>query len=240
MAHAMMLSIVIPAYNEANRIGDTLRSIRNYLSQKHLDCEVIVSDDGSADNTCLVVEAESKGLNCQILRNPRNKGKGHAVRLGIMKARGDTVLFCDADLSTPIEELEKLLKALENGVDVAIGSRALRQSDVQVHQNVFRETMGKTFNLFARLLTFQGIRDSHCGFKCFRGEIARQLFAQSQIDGFCFDAEIVYLAQRSGYKVQEIPVVWRNSPQSKVHILSDPCSMFWDLCRIRWIHRNDR
>lgn len=157
----------------------------------------------------------------------------------MMEALGEFVLFCDADLSTPIEEVEKMLKALENGADVAFGSRAMPESDVQIHQNFVRETMGKIFNLFARVFAFRGIRDSQCGFKCFKRQVAREIFSRAKIDGFCFDAEIAYLAQRLGYIIQEVPVIWRNEPESKVHIVSDPLKMFCDLLRIRWLHRND-
>ncbi len=236
----MIISIVIPAYNEAQRIAKTIQSIRKYRSDKGIDIDLIVSDDGSTDNTCEVVQKEADGLNYRILKSPQNKGKGHAVRQGVLASKGDMVLFCDADLSTPIEELDKLLKVLQEGADVAIGSRALDLSDVQVHQNFFRETMGKAFNVLARMLAFRGIHDSQCGFKCFRKDAARALFAASKIDGFCFDAEIMYLAQKKAFRVQEVPVVWRNSPQSKVSILSDPARMFLDLFRLRWLHRHDR
>ena len=158
-----LISIVIPVYNEAHRIGNTIRSIRQYQdAQKasHCNFELIVADDGSTDETCRVVERESNGLLCRILRSSPNRGKGHAVRRGMLAAHGDIILFCDADLSTPIGELDKMIQELENGADVVFGSRALPQSDVQVHQNIFRETMGKIFNLFARCLAFRGVHDS--------------------------------------------------------------------------------
>ncbi|MBI4711045.1 MAG: glycosyltransferase family 2 protein [Candidatus Omnitrophica bacterium] len=234
-----MISIVIPAYNETGRIGKTLQSIRRYVTACGSDYEVIVSDDGSTDGTCELVQKEAQGLNYRLLRGAQNKGKGHAVRWGMLAAQGDIVLFTDADLSTPIEELEKIIPLLDSGVDVVIGSRALPQSDVQVHQNFIREGMGKIFNWFARVLVFRGVRDSQCGFKAFRKEAAQRLFSQSKIDGFCFDAEIVYLAQKNGCRLIETPVVWKNDPQSKVHIFSSPWEMFLDLFKIRWLHRND-
>ena len=235
-----MISIVIPAFNEAERIPKTIGSIRAFFRGRKETFELIVADDGSTDNTAGIVEREAAGMPCRVLRSPMNKGKGDAVRRGVLAAQGDFILFCDADLSTPVEELDKMLAALQNGADVAFGSRALPQSDVQVHQNVLRETMGKTFNLLARLVAFHGVQDSQCGFKCFRKEPAHVLFSAAKIDGFCFDAEIAYLAQKKGYRLVEIPVIWRNSPQSKVHILTDPLRMFLDLLRIRWLHRNDR
>lgn len=234
-----MISIVIPAFNEAERIPKTIRAIRDFTAGRPERFELIVADDGSTDDTAAVVEREAQGLSCRVLRSPVNKGKGEAVRRGVLAAQGDFILFCDADLSTPIEELDKMLAALNSGADVAFGSRALPQSDVQVHQNILRETMGKTFNLFARLLTFRGVHDSQCGFKCFRKEAGHALFSAAKIDGFCFDAEIAYLAQKKGYGLAEVPIVWKNSPQSKVHIVADPLRMFADLLRIRWLHRND-
>lgn len=233
------LSVIIPAYNEENRIGQTLRSISGYVRAHSLDCEIIVVDDGSADGTAEVVTQEFKampGIRARLLMNGANRGKGFSVRRGMLEAEGDLLLFTDADLSTPIEDWDKLKNALDQGCDVAIGSRAVAGSRVEIHQNFIRESMGKIFNRMARVLTFRNISDSQCGFKAFRRAAAYDLFGSARIDGFSFDAEVLFLAQHRGYKVKEVPVTWRNSPASKVAILSDPVKMFWELFLIRILH----
>ncbi len=235
----MRFSVIVPAYNEEKRIGQTLRSIRDFARRQGLDCELIAVDDGSTDRTAEVIRQEFEGvqgLTCRLLLNGRNRGKGFSVRRGMLEACGDFILFSDADLSTPIEEMDKLKAAVDEGYDVAIGSRALAESRVEIHQNFMREMMGRIFNRIARLLTFRGILDSQCGFKGFRRNAAYDLFGSSRIDGFSFDAEILFLAQKRGYKVKEIPVIWRNSPASKVAIFTDPVKMFWELFLIRMIH----
>ena len=232
-------SIIIPAYNEENRIGQTLRSISGYVRGRSLDCELIVVDDGSADGTAEVVTQELKalpGIRARLLMNGSNRGKGFSVRRGMLEAEGDLLLFTDADLSTPIEDFDKLRNALEEGFDVAIGSRAVAGARVEIHQNLLRETMGKIFNRIARVFTFRDISDSQCGFKAFKRQAAYDLFGSARIDGFSFDAEVLFLAQKRGYKVKEVPVTWRNSPASKVAILSDPVKMFLELFLIRILH----
>lgn len=235
----MKFSVIIPAYNEEHRIGQTLRAIDEFIRARNLDCELIVVDDGSSDRTAEVVRqefAEMGGGNRRLLLNGRNRGKGFSVRRGMLEARGDFLLFSDADLSTPIEELDKLKTAMDEGCDIAIGSRSVPGSRVEIHQNFMREMMGKIFNRIARFLTFRAIQDSQCGFKGFKREAAYDLFGSSRIDGFSFDAEILFLAQQRGYKVKEIPVIWRNSSASKVEILRDPIKMLWELFLIRVWH----
>ncbi|MEW6356891.1 MAG: dolichyl-phosphate beta-glucosyltransferase [Planctomycetota bacterium] len=228
------ISVVIPAYNEASRIKDSLGRIASYFERQAVSYEVIVVDDGSTDDTAAVVRSMAKRIeHLRLLTSNTNRGKGHAVRHGIAAARGDYVLMSDADLSTPIEEVEKLMRALKvGGYDVAIGSRAMPQSDVRLRQTPVREGMGKLFNLLVRLLVMRGFGDTQCGFKCFRANAARLIFTRQRIDGFCFDVEALMIARKAGLRVKEVPVVWLNSPESRVHILHAPIQMFWDLLRI--------
>lgn len=230
------LSIVIPAFNEEARIGESLDKIRRYFSQREMSVEVIVVDDGSNDNTLPVSTQRLRGIPHQILRNGTNRGKGYSVRRGINVATGDRILFTDADLSTPIDELDRLMRQLDEGCEIAIGSRAVTSSKIEVHQSLFREIMGKIFNRIARFLTFRKIHDSQCGFKVFKKDAAKKIFACQKIDGFCFDAEVLYLAQKMGYRIAEVGVRWINSPQSRVKIVVDSTRMFFDLFRIRLLH----
>lgn len=233
----VFLSIVIPAYNEALRLGKTLDAITAFLKEQPYTSEIILSDDGSTDATVSIAEKHLQGFEHKILSTPKNRGKGHAVRQGMLAASGEFVFFTDADLSTPIGEVERFLPLLEKGEDLVIGSRTLSGSRIEVRQTLLREMMGKIFNLLARLCAFKEVRDSQCGFKGFRREAAIKIFKEQQLDGFSFDAEIIYLAQKSGMRLLEIPVVWRNSPQSRVCILRDPLRMFLDILKIRKLHR---
>jgi len=230
------LSIVIPAYNEEKRIGDTLDAVTAFLATKPYHFDLTIVDDGSTDRTAEIVARRLARVPYVLIRSARNKGKGFAVREGMLHAQGDIICFMDADLSTPIAELDKLLASVRNSYDIAIGSRGLPESRVTIHQNAVRETMGKIFNRIARLLTFKGISDSQCGFKCFKRAVAHDLFSRQQITGFGFDAEILFLAQRLGYRIQEIAVEWHNAPQSRVNILWDPLNMVRDLIRTRFLH----
>jgi len=230
-------SVIVPAYNEESRIIPTLKRIHEYFKEKGSDFEIIVVDDGSTDNTALVVNDLSGRLrNIHLVRLSDNAGKGGAIKRGIGSARGALVLTCDADLSTPVEEVEKLLSYLRRGFDIAIGSRGLSQSDIVVHQPWYRERMGKIFNGFVRVLVMKGIRDTQCGFKLFHGDVARRLFSKSLIPGFAHDVEILFLAVKEGYKIAEVPVKWLNSPSSRVRLLKDPLKMFLELIRIRGYH----
>ncbi len=232
------LSVIIPAFDEAARLGKTLSEIISFLGREPYESEIIVVDDGSRDGTAEVAEKRLSDFPHEVLKNPFNKGKGRAVRQGMLKGRGKFLLFTDADLSTPIEEVRNFLRQLHQGYDIVIGSRAHPQSNLEVRQNPIRENMGKIFNRLARRLAFREVRDSQCGFKCFKREAAKDLFSRQKLEGFSFDAEIIYLAQRLGYKILEAPVTWRNSPQSRVRVLTDPVRMLRDLVRIRWSHRN--
>lgn len=228
------LTVVVPAFNEERRLGATMDRVALYLSQGSLSWELLIVDDGSTDGSAALAESASAAEpRVRLLRVGRNRGKGNAVRAGFQDARGELVLFSDADLSTPIEELERLRAALAAGAHVAIGSRALPDSDVRVRQNILRQTMGKTFNLIVRLATGLSIHDTQCGFKLFRREPCARVFAAQRLEGFAFDVELLFLAQRCGLKVAEVPVAWINSPDSRVHVVRDSLRMLRDVLRIR-------
>ena len=229
------ISIVVPAWNEAARIPSALRQIVGYVEPRGNRFEVLVVDDGSTDETVQVVEQVCREIPAvRLLRNPGNCGKGYAVRNGMLDARGEYLLFTDADLSSPITEADRLLEPLESGYDVVFGSRALKPEWVFPRQPWLRETAGKTFNLFVRALTALPFRDTQCGFKAFRREAARAIFSRQTIPGFGFDVEILYLARKLGYRVLEVPVHWANDTRTKVHPFRDGPRMFGDLLRIRW------
>ncbi|MBI2838558.1 MAG: glycosyltransferase family 2 protein [Acidobacteria bacterium] len=229
-----MISCVIPAYNEERRLGATIARVSEYFAAGGREYEIIVVDDGSRDATArLAAELAHLHPHCRLMSLGRNRGKGAAVRHGVAGSRGDLVLFSDADLSTPIEELEVLEKAILNGSDIAVGSRALPGSRIEVHQPRLRELMGKTYNLLIRVTLMSGIHDTQCGFKLFRGPVARELFGLARIDDFGFDVEILYLAGRRGFRITEVPVRWINSPASRVMVFSDSAGMLYDLLRVR-------
>jgi dolichyl-phosphate beta-glucosyltransferase len=232
------LSVVVPAYNEEARLGTTLARIRGYLEARPYAAEIIVVDDGSTDRTSEIAAEALRGrAGDRILRRSENRGKGASVKEGMLAASGELILFTDADLSTPIEEVEKMLPRIEAGADIVIGSRALDDSDIQVRQNRWREMMGKTFNVFVRACAVDGIRDTQCGFKLFKREAARAVFANLGTCGFCFDVEALYISRRLGLRIHQVPVIWRNSPQSRVHIVRSSSRMIWDLLGIRRRHR---
>lgn len=229
------LSIVIPAYNEEQRIGRSLQTVLAYLMKQSYSAEIIVVDDGSDDTTARIVAPLCGHVPpVYLLQNSRNRGKGFSVREGFRNACGEYLLFSDADLSTPIEEMETLFAALREPCDVAIASRALPGSRVEVHQPWYRETMGRLFNVLVQALAVPGIRDSQCGFKCFTREAGHNICHRMTRERFGFDVEMLYLARMLGYRVREVPVIWRNSPQTRVHALYDSCSMLCDVFRIRW------
>lgn len=229
------ISIVIPAYNEEHRLPVALAGVRTHLdrSQRFAKAEILVVDDGSRDGTAaLVANLAAQDSRVKLLRNPGNRGKGYAVRHGMLKAAGDWVLFSDADLSTPIEELDKLLDAaLERGVQIAIGSRALDRTLIGVHQGPLREFAGIALNRLMRLVTGLHFADTQCGFKLFRREAAQRVFARQQIEGFTFDVEDLYIAKRLKIPATEVAVRWNNVEGTKVGFMVGP-QFVLDLFRI--------
>ena len=227
------LSIVVPAYNEAHRLPDTLPRLIDYVRQLREPTEIIVVDDGSVDGTSELARTLGRAAGClTVLQSPENHGKGASVRRGVLAARHPHVLYTDADLSTPIEELPSLEARLDRGFDVAIGSRAVVGARIEVHQSAFRETAGRAFNVLVRLLLLPGIRDTQCGFKLFTAAAAQAAFEPVRLAGFSFDVEAIYVARRRGLRVAEVPVLWRNDVATRVGGLSGTRA-FLDLLRIR-------
>jgi dolichyl-phosphate beta-glucosyltransferase len=234
MTREPMISVIIPAFNEQDRLEPTLRSIVGYLRSRGVAREVIVVDDGSRDGTSdLAARLSSEFPEVRMIRLARNSGKGCAVRTGVLNAMGTEVLFADADGATPIEEIERLEAALAAGADVAIGSRALYARGVEVRTRFYRKVMGRIFHSLVSMLTVRGIQDTQCGFKLLKAGIAHDLFCRMRMDGFSFDVEVLLMAQRCGYKVAEIPVNWTHQPGSRVNLVTDSLRMAVDLFRIR-------
>jgi dolichyl-phosphate beta-glucosyltransferase len=229
------LSIVIPAFNEAQRLPHTLQRITDWLDAKSWDhTEILVVDDGSRDKTAKLAESYGRGV--RLLRNPGNRGKGYAVRHGVLEAAGQWVLYTDADLSAPIEDFDRLCVAATRGnAQVAIGSRAIDRSLVQVRQAAFREYSGRFFNLVMRMTTGLPFLDTQCGFKLFRRDAAQAIFSRQKLDGFSFDVEDLYIAKKLGIPVVEVPVRWSNVEGTKVSLWSGLRS-FQDLILIRRLH----
>ena len=234
-----MLSVIVPAYNEARRLPETLERLRAYLDAEGEEYEVIVVDDGSQDGTPDLVE-QSTALwpQLRLIRLRRNAGKGAAVRAGMLDARGELRLFTDADLSTPIDELSRLRQAIQGTTAVAIGSRAVAGAVVEVHQPWRRELMGRTYNRLLQLLALPGLHDTQCGFKIFTAEAAVACFTPLQTLRFGFDAEVLLRARRHGWRIAEIGVHWRHADESRVSPLRDSAATFNDLIRLR-LRRRD-
>ena len=227
--------IVVPAFNEAERIGPTLERIVDYFERRATPAQVVVVDDGSADATAGIAEGFA-GRGVRVVRLALNRGKGAALRAGVAATTGEAVLVTDADLSTPIEELERLEPALATA-ELVLGSRAVAGSRITRRQPWHREWMGRSFNRLIRLLGVTSLRDTQCGFKLMRGDVARRLFAELTVDRFAYDVELVWLARRRGYRVIEVGVAWHDSPASKVHAVRDAASLLVDVLRFRFRHR---
>jgi dolichyl-phosphate beta-glucosyltransferase len=229
-----VLSIVVPAYNESGRLPGSLRRMRDYFDAAGEEYEVIVVDDGSADDTyAATVALCDEWPQLRALRFERNRGKGAAVRAGMLAASGEQRLFSDADLSTPLDELPKLRAKLQGDVKVAIASRALAQSQIDVHQQKRRELMGRTYNRLLQLLVLPGVHDSQCGFKVFTAEAAIACFEPLRTTRFGFDAEVLLCAQAHGWKIAEVPVRWRHVEASRVNSVRDASRMLFDLVLLR-------
>lgn len=234
------LSVIIPAYNEAERLPNTIDEAYKWLAE-HTEggFEMIVVDDGSSDTTVRDShEMISRRPHLKVLEQPENMGKGAAVRRGMLEAIGEIRLFMDADHSTHIREVAKVLPAIEAGAEVVIASRQHPESDISVSQSWLREHMGKSFNFIMRSIVGLEMQDTQCGFKAFTAKATEAIFSRQKLEGFSFDVELLFLASRLGFKVVEIPVEWINEPNSRVRMLADPALMFADVLRIRRMHRD--
>ena len=239
----MRSSLVIPAYNEADRVEACVRQAAEWIRSRpgEQDWEAILVDDGSTDDTAARAKrfAGQEGLDLNVLSHGANRGKGAAIRAGVLASSGETILISDTDLSTPLWEWSKLAERLPTH-PVVIGSRALREDLVRKRQSAHRVLLGRAGNKLIQLFAVPGIQDTQCGFKLFRGDAARELFRAARIDRFAWDVEILYLARLRGLAIAEVPVLWFNSPESKVRIVRDALQTLWDVLRIRWMHRGKR
>ncbi|MCL5961275.1 MAG: glycosyltransferase family 2 protein [Chloroflexi bacterium] len=232
------LSVAISAYNEEARIGPSLQKIVDYLDGRGYAYEIVVNDDGSRDKTREVVRS-IKSPRLTLLSTPHNMGKGAGIRRAVLASQGTYVLFTDADLSTPIEEVDRVLEKMASGYDIAIGSRIQPDgTDMRASQPLYRRLLGKLFHSLVALLVVKGVGDTQSGFKCFRREVGHKLFQSSVLNSIIFDVEVLYLARRSGYSVAEVPVMWTNASGSRMRVSSGHAlRVLWDLCRIPLIHR---
>jgi len=230
-----MISIVIAGYNEEKRIKPSLFKVKEYLTTQGMNYEIIVVDDGSTDYTSQIVTDLMPHIpHLKVICYETNRGKGYALRQGVLASKGEVVLLTDADLSTPIEELSLLLPLIsDNKCDIAIGSRALALSEIIKKQPWWRQGMGKLFNKIVKILIVDDFSDTQCGFKIFSGDIVRGLFKEARINRFAYDVEILALAKKKSYRILEVPIRWINSPESKVNPIRDSLQMLFDLLRIR-------
>ncbi len=227
------LSVIVPAYNEERRLPATLESVYEYLAAQGKDFEIIVVDDGSLDSTVAIVEAyAAERPQVRLLSYTPNRGKGHAVRVGMLAAKGELIVFNDADGSSPISELPKLINAIAGGADVAIGSRAKPDHDRTVKALVYRKYLGNTFNSIVQCLLLPGLYDTQCGFKMFKRAVAHDVFSVAHLNGWAFDVEVLFISRLRGYRVSEIAINWTNVAGSKINVLIDSPKM---LLEVLWI-----
>jgi len=233
------VSIVIPAYNEERRLPPTLIDMIDYFDRQPFSYEIIVVDDGSRDGTGEVVRKfERVREQVKLIHLPKNQGKGHAVRLGVLNSHGKIVLFADADGATPIEEFSKLFSVVSSGVDIAIGSRALASLNTKVSTSVHRRLLGRIFNRWVNTVLLPDITDTQCGFKMFTRDAALFLFRRQNSDRFSFDVEVLYIATKAALQIKEVAINWNNIPGSKVNLVVDSLRMLRDVLRFRVLHRN--
>ena len=228
-------SIIIPAYNEAQRIGATLEKVVAHIAAAGWQAEVLVVNDGSSDSTAALVQNyAATHPQVRLLENPGNRGKGYSVRNGMRQATGDLLLFTDSDLSAPIAEAGKLFVRIAAGADVAIGSRWLDPALQTARQPFYRQLFGRMFNLLLRLILGLRFKDTQCGFKAFTRPAAQRIFARQRIERWGFDPELLFLAARLGLKVEEVPVEWADDPRTKIRPLRDGARIFSEMLRVRW------
>jgi dolichyl-phosphate beta-glucosyltransferase len=228
------LTVVIPAFNESRQLWSTIRVVKEYLTLRSIPHELIIVDDGSTDDTLSIAQrAAREWADVVVFSAGTNRGKGFAVRKGVLRAKRDVVLFTDADLSTPVEEIAAILRRIEAGFDVVIGTRKAKTSVITVHQPRFREWLGSGYTWLANRVTGVGVTDFTCGFKAFRSKAAQNIFARQRINTWSFDAEVLFLAKKHGFRLSELPVRWRNNPESKVLVIRDICRSLSGLIFIR-------
>lgn len=231
----MRYSIIIPAYNESQRIVPTLDRILTYITEQAWDAELIVVNDGSRDDTAKIVQRYvERNPVIRLVENPGNRGKGYSVRNGMLNARGELLLFSDADLSSPIEEAPKLFRAIEDGTDVAIGSRWLRSELQTARQPLHRQLFGRVFNLALRIILGLKFKDTQCGFKAFTRSAARSIFPLQRIERWGFDPELIFLARKQRLRIVEVPVKWAHDEGGRINPLRDGLRMFVEVLKIRW------
>lgn len=232
------LSVVIPVYNEEKRVSNTLQDVFTYLKAKRFKAEIIVVDDGSWDKTLEVIgkfkRLTNSKISLKVLQHRVNQGKGAAVRTGALAAQGDVIVYMDADNATPLSEFEKFRPALERGLDVIVGSRAVDRKQVKVHQPFYREAIGRIGNLLIQALVVPGIGDTQCGFKAFSRKAAQAIFPLQKINRFGFDVELLFIAKKKRLSILEASVQWRDDPNTRVNAVRDSARTFWELLIIRW------
>lgn len=229
----LQLSVIIPAYNEEKRLPSTLESVHSFLSESEKTFEIIVVDDGSSDGTSKVVkEFAVDHCGVRLLTHSPNQGKGYSVREGMLKAEGELLLLDDADGASPISELVRLENAIDNGADIAIGSRAKPGDETVVKALSHRKHIGNTFNMIVQSSLLKGIEDTQCGFKLFKRDVAMDLFSIGRLNRYAFDVEILYLARIKGYEIAEVPINWTSIEGSKINLVTDPMNMLFEIAKI--------